>query len=256
MVGHQVPHARGRQEQADREAVADLAVESAVDLAGVLDLLLQRGDDPEGVAHGPLAEELQKAHVFVEASRVRLGAQELGELVEHQHQALGMARLERSPEGAAVARRRVDVQCVADDSLEAELGGKVEQRHRLDRRRNIAQGGTAQGAGQVGKEVRLAGAVGTDQEDAGALRPGQHLAQRLQVVLDVAREVVRFGDPRLVEVAQTHHGGVGADLDPATDRSGGGAGRRWRHMAICGEVDRVHTVARSKGGPRARERCA
>src|SRR5262245_37793280 len=64
----------GSEQEADRVPVSDLAVKIILDFTGMLDLLLNRAQNPQGMRLGPFAEELKKSEIFVEALGRGLGA--------------------------------------------------------------------------------------------------------------------------------------------------------------------------------------
>src|SRR4029453_18119155 len=66
------------QQEADRVPVSDLAVKVVLHLACVLDLLLNRAHNPQGMRLGPFTQELKESEIFVEALGRGLGAQKLG----------------------------------------------------------------------------------------------------------------------------------------------------------------------------------
>ena len=85
-VGDQFLDVRPPQGDPDRVAVFDLVESVLVDLPGLFDPLLERGDDPERKGRGFLPQVLEEADVFIEGVRIGLGPKKFGELIHQKDQ--------------------------------------------------------------------------------------------------------------------------------------------------------------------------
>jgi hypothetical protein len=192
---------RGGQHEAERIAILDLAIEPRLQPAGVLDLLLHGGDDPQTVVSRPLPQELQEPDILGELLARRLRAQELGQLVDDEDHAFGMARGQLSPPHAAITVGGGHAARVGGDVLQSLARIEVNQRDGDHPRGRRGQLSGLRQPGEIGEQMRFAGTVLTDDEDAAAGRMCQRAAQRLQVPLDLARAAEAVRDPRGVGIA-------------------------------------------------------
>ncbi len=216
----EVTDVRRGQEQPDRVAVLDLAEQVVLDLARVFDLFLQRGHDPQPVALGPLAEELQETEVFVERLGRRLGAQELRQLVYDEQQAGGITAHDPLPDVAPVLLGVGELQLPLQDGLQRLFGPVVQERHRDHAGVARSERLPAQLLGEVGQEMRFPRAVVTDQENAAPLVLGEQRAEGGEVRLDLFRDVVAVADPARIfglQMLQAHDRRLRGDIDVFAD---------------------------------------
>ena len=194
---------RGTQDIPYGIAVLDLAVKIVLHVARVLDLLLEGRQNPQGMVLGPLSEKLQESEILIEALRRGLGAEKLRQLVDDQEKALGKSLLNPLPYTPPIRLTRLfHFERLIEDRLERPGRLEVEQRKRRDRSLAPGKGSALELLGQVGKEMRFAGAVLAYQENAATCVFRQQDLQRLEVSVGFFGDIVAGADPAGIGAAQ------------------------------------------------------
>lgn len=155
------------------------------------------------------------------SGRIGLGAQELRQFVDDQHEPRGVRGHRGRPGLAPIPGAHLEAESAGDDVLQPRLGAVVEQRERRDVRRRPGQLAGTDALGEVGQQVGLAAPVRPDEEHAASRVPRQRPPHGVQVCPHLVGQVVGFRDPRRRGgLLEPHHGGLNPDLHPLPDLHG------------------------------------